>query len=226
MTDSTPVKQSPIYSQALKMGARFTEGAGWQIPALFSMPESEETAARTYAALADVSDRGKLFVEGEMAETILNLSGTLAVGEGVEQDGRTIFRLRADQFFVSTPAGEVETVTAELTAAAQNAEGLVTVTDMTHGRSQFLVIGPKAADLLGRLCGLDFHDRQFPNLSARQSSVAKTRQLILRHDYGSLPVYALIGSRSLAGYLWETTLEAGRDLSITPVGQLTIDALR
>jgi heterotetrameric sarcosine oxidase gamma subunit len=231
VTDNTPVKQSPIYSEALKMGARFTEGAGWQIPSLFSMLESEIAAARTHVALADVSDRGKIFVEGQTAESILSLPKSLAVGEGLEQDGRTIFRLRADQFFVSTTADAVEAVTAELTAAAHNAAGLVTVTDMTHGRSQLLVVGPNAAVLLGRLCGLDFHDSQFPNLSARQSSVAKTRQLILRQDYGgqdigSLRVYSLIGSRSLAVYLWKTTLEAGEDLFILPVGQETIDALK
>ena len=184
------------------------------------------TAARNQVALADVSDRGKIFVEGDTAGSILSLVSPLAIGDGVEQDGRTIFRLRADQLFVGTSADTVESVTAELSQAAQKAGGLVTVTDMTHGRSQLLVIGPQAAVLLSRLCGLDFHDNQFPNLSARQSSVAKTRQLILRHDMGNLPAYALLGSRSLAAYLWNTTLEAGRDLSLIPVGQETIDRLK
>ena len=225
MTDNTPVKQSPIYSQALKMGARFTDGAGWQIPSQFGMPEAEMSAVREHVALADISDMGKIFVEGETAESILSLSSPLAVGEGVEEGGRSIFRLRADQFFISTTAEAVEEVTADLTAAAQDADGLVTVTDMTHGRSQLLVVGPKAGDLLGRLCGLDFHDSQFPNLCARQSSVAKTRQLILRYDFGSLSAYHLIGSRSLAAYVWQIILEAGSDLDIMPVGQQTVDAL-
>jgi heterotetrameric sarcosine oxidase gamma subunit len=226
MTDNTPVKQSPIYSQALKMGARFTEGAGWQIPSEFGTVESEMTAVRSYVALADVSDLGKIYIEGESAESILSLSSSLVVGDGVVQNGRTIFRLRPDQFFVSTTAEETDGVTAELTAAAQSGEGLVTVTDMTHGRSQLLVIGPKAGELLGRMCGLDFHNSQFHNLSARQSSVAKTRQLILRHDFGDHVAYALIGSRSLAAYLWQTILEAGRDLSVLPIGQLTVNGLK
>jgi sarcosine oxidase subunit alpha len=142
------------------------------------------------------------------------------------QDGRTIYRLRDDQFFISTVANDVEGITAGLTTAARKAEGLVTVTDMTHGRSQLLVIGPKAAELMSRLCGLDFQDSQFPKLAARQSSVAKTRQLILRQDTAELPAYALIGSRSLAAYLWRTTLEAGRDLRIAPIGQKTFDGLK
>jgi sarcosine oxidase subunit alpha len=186
------------------------------------------SAVRNHVALADVSDRGKIFVEGQTAESILSLSAPLAVGEGVVQNGRTIFRLRPDHFFVSATADSVEAVTAELTAAAKQSSELITVTDITHGRSQLLVIGPKAAELLSRLCGLDFYDGRFPNLSARQSSVAKTRQLILRQDMesqdiGTLPAYSLIGSRSLAAYLWQTTLESGRDLEITPIGQASID---
>ena len=232
MTDNTPVKQSPIHTQALKMGARFMDGAGWQMPSQFSTQESEETAARSRVALADVSNRGKIYLEGKTAATILSLLDSQAVpgiGQGIQQNDRTIFRLRADQFFISTTAEEVESVAAELTATAQKSAELITVTDMTHGRSQLWVVGPQAAELLSRLCSLDFHDHHFPNLTARHSSVAKTRQLILRHDFGRpapLPVYGLIGSRSLAAYLWETTLEAGRDLDIIPIGQITLDRLK
>ena len=225
MTDNTPVKQSPIHFQALKMGARFTEGAGWEIPALFSMVETELSAVRNHVALADVSDRGKLFVEGNTAESILGLSAALAVGEGVLQDGRSIFRLRSDQFFVNTTANLLEGVAAELAALAEQAAELITVTDMTHGRSQLLVVGPKSGELLSRLCGLDFQDGRFPDQTARQSSVAKTRQLILRQDMAGLATYSLIGSRSLAAYLWQTILEAGRDLDIAPIGQVTVDRI-
>ncbi len=225
MTNNTPVKQSPIHSQALKMGARFTEGAGWEIPALFSVAETELSAVRNDVALADVSDRGKIFVEGQTAESILELPHPLAVGQGVEQNDRSLFRLRPDQFFISTAADAAEFITTDLTTVAAQTADLNTVTDMTHGRSQLLLVGPKAAELLSRLCGLDFHDGRFPNLAARQSSVAKTRQLILRQDLADLPTYALIGPRSLAAYLWQTTLEAGRDLNILPIGQQTIDTL-
>jgi aminomethyltransferase len=220
MADNSPVKQSPIHALALKMGARFTEGAGWEVPTLFSDRETERLAAIHHVALADVSDRGKIIIEGQTAETALAMP-SLSIGDGLEVNGRYIFRLRADQFFVSTQAGYLEAVMAELNSAAQASGELITVTDLTHGRSQFLVIGPKAADLLSHLCGLDFHHGQFPNLAARQSSVAKTRQLILRHDLDGLPVYALIGARSLAEYLWKTILEAGKGLSILPVGQGT-----
>jgi aminomethyltransferase len=187
MVDNTPVRQSPIHSQALKMGARFTEGAGWEVPALFSMAEAEINTARTHVGLADVSDRGKILVAGRTAGTILSLTDSLEVGQGVVQGGRSIFCLRPDQFFVTTTAELTDSTTAELTDAAEKSADLITVTDLSHGRSQLLLIGPKAAELLGRLCGLDFHDSRFPNQTAQQSSVAKTRQLILRQDNGTIP---------------------------------------
>ena len=57
---------------------------------------------------------------------------------------------------------------------------------------------------------------------AKQSSVAKTTQLIIRRDLGEQPAYALIGGRSLAAYLWQTIMEAGQDLDIQPVGNAVL----
>lgn len=82
-----------------------------------------------------------------------------------------------------------------------------------------ILIGPHSGELLSRLGGLDFHREQFPNLTAKQSSVAKTRQLILRQDLGKHLAFSLVGDRSLATYLWRTIIEAGQDLNIAPIGQ-------
>jgi sarcosine oxidase gamma subunit len=77
-----------------------------------------------------------------------------------------------------------------------------------------------SAELLGRLCALDFHPGQFPDSSARQTSVAKTTQLIIRDDLddGRVLSYSVVGARSLGAYLWEAILDSGRDLDIRPLG--------
>jgi heterotetrameric sarcosine oxidase gamma subunit len=97
-------------------------------------------------------------------------------------------------------------------------DDLITVTDITPGCAELWLIGPHSPLLLSRLCGLDFHERRFPNHTAQRSSVAKTTQTIIRRDRGDLPAYALIGRRSLAAYLWQTIMEAGKDLKIQPIG--------
>jgi heterotetrameric sarcosine oxidase gamma subunit len=219
-----PVKLSPIHQTAVKWQAQFEVAAGWQVAQLYQSVEAETAAARQHVALADASANGKISVQGEQAGAILQASD-LAIGAGQTAEFGHIYRLRANLFFVSTPPGAEAAAMRLLTAAAQSRSDLVTVTDMTHGRAELLLVGPAAAELLGRLCGLDFHPSAFPNDTAKQSSVAKTTQLVIRRDAGNLPAYTLIGARSLAAYLWETILHAGRDLEITPVGQAAINKL-
>ncbi len=105
-----------------------------------------------------------------------------------------------------------------LTQAQVASPDLITITDITQGRTDLRLIGQQSADLLSRLCGLDFDSYQFPDRNARQSSVAKTRQLILHHDMGDLLAYSLIGARSLGVYLWDTISMAGRELGIMQAG--------
>ena len=111
---------------------------------------------------------------------------------------------------------EIETM--QLLNAAPT-EHLLTVTDRTHGQAMMLLVGPASREVLSRLCSLDLHPSHFPNLSTQTSSVAKTRQIIIRQDVGDLPAFALIGASSLAAYLWETILVAGWDVGLQSVGR-------
>lgn len=237
-----PQKQTPLLPTAQAAGAEFTAEAGWQIAAAFGDTEVEVATARHAVALVDCSNNGKILLEGQGATAALHAAWqtpSLAIGEGaaLETAGATagataVFRLRDDLYFISAPPGQGETHLSTLEAAAQQSEQLVTVTDVTHGRSELHVIGPQSAELLSRLCGLDFHPTQFPNGTARQSRIAKTNQIIIRRDLARapgaaspLPAYALVGGRSLAAYLWQTILEAGRDLGIAPIGRAALDLL-
>lgn len=237
--ENPPPKYSPISTIAQESGVEFVIQDGWQVPRVFSTVDKEVVAGRETVALADSSANGKIRMEGETAERVLqrvwNVS-KLDIGAGAEVGSSQVFRLRDDLFFIRTsPGGEKEALNS-LAQSDQGFDELVSVTDITHGRSEILLIGPNSAELLSRLCGLDFHPSKFPNLAAKQSSVAKIRQLILRRDLitsdlitgnlAELPAYALVGDRSLAAYLWETILEAGRDLNIMPMGQAALDSLR
>lgn len=226
--ENPPPKYSPISTIAKESGAEFVIQDGWQVPRVFSTVDEEAAAGREAVALADASANGKIRVEGETAESVSqrvwNVS-KLDIGVGAEVGSTQVFRLRDDLFFVRTsPDGEGEALKS-LTQSDHSFDELVTVTDITHGRSELLLIGPDSAELLSRLCGLDFHPSKFPNLTAKQSSVAKIRQLILRRDLAELPAYALVGDRSLAAYLWDTIMEAGRDLNLRPMGQGALDSL-
>jgi heterotetrameric sarcosine oxidase gamma subunit len=213
------IKQTPIYEIAKKSNAKFVELGGWQVARNFGKAASMESVA-----LCDQSHNGKIRIEGQTAGVMLD-ADELAIGAGKAVDDGWMYRLRGDLFFMTTKAGVVADVAGSLIQQATNSPDLITVTDVTHGNAELWLIGPNSAELLNRLSALDFHDSQFPNGTAKQSSVAKTAQLIIRRDLGDNPVYALIGGRSLAAYLWQTILEAGQDLGIQPIGTAAVKAL-
>jgi aminomethyltransferase len=231
--NQSPAKLTPVYDAARNIGANFVDIAGWQVPQVFSTVEEEITVARRSIALADGSASGKIVVEGQGAEAVLQAAWgipSLATGQGIDGEAKHIYRLRDDQFFIHLDPGKKDEAIRTLTGGLEGSHELVTVTDITHGRADLLLIGPQCTELLSRLCSLDFHPSQFPDLCAKQSSLAKTRQLILRHDLkppdGSpIPAFSLIGPRSLAAYLWQAILEAGRDLDLAFIGWLAFQRL-
>ncbi len=214
---------SPLHPPLEKSGAVFIEAAGWRQAQSFGDPEGELQAARQAVALADLSASARILVEGERAASVVQEAlqvdaAVLEIGAGLDAGWFGVYRLRPDQVFVHGSAGQAGELLAALEREAGAGPPFTTVTDMTHGKAEIAVIGPQAAELLSRLCGLDFSEVHFPNLSARQSSVAKTHQLILRHDLGDVTTFALIGDRSLGAYLWQTSLEAGSDMKVRPIG--------
>lgn len=215
---------TPIYELAIQRNAEFIELDGWQVIQNYGDVAGETAVLHTHVALCDQSHQGKIRIEGQTAGVMLQAS-ELAIGESQAVEYGRLYRLRRDLFFVSTAAESVEDTAVTLTKQASDSPDLITVTDITHSNAELWLIGPNSPELLSRLCGLDFHDNQFSNGMVKQSSVAKTTQLIIRHDLGQLPAYALIGSRSLAAYLWQTILEAGPDLGIQPVGTAAINGL-
>ncbi len=226
MSASTAVKRTPLHDRAQQLEAQFAEDRGWQVPEVYTTVEAEAAAAREGVVLADETANGKLLVEGQEAEAVIlevfGISG-LAVGDGTSVEPDRVYRLRSDLFFVA-PSDE-DAALKRLQASAEASERFVTVTDVTHGRSEIRVIGPASSALMRKVCGLDFHPEAFPDGAARQSSVARTAQLMIRRDMGELPAFSVIGARSLGAYLWEVLMEAGEEWRIVPIGRAAVSVL-
>lgn len=224
----TPIKLTPLYTTANALGAEFVEPGGWRFAKRYAAVEHEVAVARERVGLADVSPHGKLMIEGAAAHAALVATYSTApevVGAHVAVTDGGLYRLRQDQFYLSTrPGGEVE-AHARLEAAITAHHLFVTVTNQTHGLADLRLIGPASRVVLSKLCGLDLSNEAFPNMTLRQTSVAKTRQMVIRRDFGPLLAYTLVGAQSLALYLWKVILEAGREYGIEPIGAGALRAL-
>ena len=122
--------------------------------------------------------------------------GPDAVGDVAEVDGGVLARVAHDAWIL---LGEPESVTGE---------SRITITDVTHGRGHMLLTGARAADVLPKVCGLDFSDEAFPDRYAAHGSLAKVRALLLRLDEGATPAYHILVASSFAAYVWDVVDDA------------------
>ncbi len=221
----TPIKLTPLYAVAEKLGAHFADLRGWQLAEGFSNITEELVAARHSVVLADQSPGGKLYVEGHESESVVQSAlgvSNLTVGSGMRVNGFYLYRLRLDLYFANTPPDIEVQVMEDLQTRARESGKYVTVTDVTHGLGELRIVGSASRDLLSKLCGLDFSSSGFPNHAVRQSSVAKIKQLIVRRDIEDLPAYSLLGAASFGTYLWDTIMHAGHEWHIRPVGHAAL----
>lgn len=228
MSQETPIKLTPLHPVARRLGAQLVEHHGWQIPKVYTDLQSELEAARQRVVLADESPNGRIAVEGAEAEQIVREvygPDDLDIGSGATAENVHLYRLRRDVFFVHAPPGLEAEEYARLNERAAATKRFVTVSDGTHGQCEMRLIGPQSPALLRQVCSLDFHKAAFADGTARQTSVAKINQLVIRRDLGALPSFALVGARSMGEYLWGVLWEAGEEWDIAPIGLAALDGL-
>ncbi|MCA1687319.1 MAG: hypothetical protein LC714_01680 [Actinobacteria bacterium] len=130
--------------------------------------------------------------------------GTLVVGSGPGE-----WLLLAPPDANAAVAGRVEEV--------QDDE-LVSVFDATHGRALMRITGARAADLLAKVCGVDFSEKVTPDGAAFRSSVAKLVTDVVRDDRDGERSYLLHCERSSGQYLFDALIDAGDEFGIEVEG--------
>lgn len=222
------MKRTPLYDIARHAGASFFKSEDWTLVDAFAGEPDASLFDGRQLALCDRSSRAKIMIEGAAAAAVVERAWhapALDVNGGVSLPQAAIFRLRHDRYFISAPSAAETTLLSAARDAVQAQDGLVTVTAASHGRAELWLVGNGARELLSRLCGLDLHPDRFPNLTARQTSVAKTAQLVIRADLNGHLAFALVGARSLGAYLWQTISAAAHDIELQPVGERFLQAL-
>lgn len=211
-------KLSPLHSIAFGLNAGFVALDGWKTADVYTDTNAEIKTAERRVGLIDLTPWTRMTVEGSTATALLKTALKAPVleinGGHIARNGTAVYKLRADRFMVHAAPGKSEELLTALTKAADGC----TVTDISHGTAEIGLIGPDSDDLLSKLCALDLHPTPFPNGSAKQSSVAKTAQTIIRRDVGRLLSYSLVGPRSFGVYLWETLMTAGAEFNCQPIG--------
>jgi sarcosine oxidase, subunit gamma len=169
---------------------------------------TQPTAAAS-VTMADISHNALIHIRGNAAAQVLRTIYEIVPdmpGNAAMVSAGVLGRLRADEFVLFVGLGSVNDAMQNLTSAVGSAH--MTLTDLTHGRAGIALGGVHAANVLPKVCGLDFHESVFPDLHIAQTSLAKVRTLILRHDSPSARAYRLVVERSLGAYVWGVVYDA------------------
>ena len=155
-------KQSPLHEIHKKIGAKFTEFAGFEMPIQFSSIKDEHITVRKTVGLFDVSHMSNIWISGPDAEKLISLT-TLEDASRIpdkksqytailKEDGTviddTIFMHLDDKFMMIPNAGMDETITKWLQEKAKENSFEVVVNNVSNEYVILAVQGPKSRDTL------------------------------------------------------------------------------
>jgi folate-binding protein YgfZ len=217
--------QSPLHELTERAGAVLGDDAGWSMPQHYGDAIAEYNAARTSAAIFDVSNRGKIQVAGKDAASFLhNLSTNdingMPLGAGCEAffcnpkakvvGHALIYHVllgpERHAFWLDTAAGESAKLTQHLNRylIAEDAE----IADRTEEFCQVHLAGPNAKAILTRALA-DEVPHLDPLLHMERTFGVNVNSHIRRNDPLGLPGYDIVCLSALAPGLWRMLTEAG-----------------
>ena len=143
---------------------------------------------------------------------------------GFEAD-LTVTRLAEDRFLVVV--GENSHGHTEMRMRRHiGADEFVTITDVTAGRTQINIHGPKARVLMQKVSGADFDNAAFPFMTAQEIDVGYAVVLALRVTFVGELGWELHVPSTQAVQVFDLLVEAGKEFGLRQAGMQTLNSLR
>ncbi|HEV2781023.1 MAG TPA: glycine cleavage system aminomethyltransferase GcvT [Actinophytocola sp.] len=231
---STP---SPLHEVHQRLGASFTDFAGWTMPLRYGSELAEHRAVREAAGIFDLSHMGEIELTGPEAGRALDyaLVGHLSavkVGrarytvicdtDGGVLDDLVVYRLGEDHYLVVANASNTATVAAEL---GERASGFaVEVADKSRDCALIAVQGPRAVDIVGAVCPADLG--ALPYYGSTPTVMAGHDVLLARTGYTGEDGFEVYAESRHAIDVWEALTAAGSAHGLRPAGLACRDTLR
>lgn len=208
-------------------------------PNWFDAVAQEHRTVRERVAIFDQSSFSKFLVVGQDAEAELSWIcandiakpvGTLIYTQmlndagGIECD-LTVARLAQDRFYIVTGTGfathDADWIVRNMTEGKD-----VHLVDVTSSRATLSVMGPRARDVLARVCRDDLGNEAFPFGTAREIFIEGAPVLALRLTFVGELGWELHMPSECASVVYEAILHAGSEYGIGNAGYRAIESLR
>jgi glycine cleavage system T protein len=213
---------------------------GWTKPPFFERVGQEHQATRERVALFDLTPFSKIEVTGSGALALLQRvadsnmdkpigSATytqfLNTRGGVEADV-TVTRLGEERFWVITGSAFIGNDMSWLQMHTDEADGEVTIRDITEEWACLPLWGPKARLTLQKVTQDDVTNEAHPYLMTKPISINGVKAYAQRVSYAGELGWELYVPYNRATMVWDFLLEAGREFGIEVGGYKVLDSLR
>jgi len=230
-------RQTPLYDVHRRLGASFTDFAGWQMPVRYGSETTEHHAVRNRAGLFDLTHMGEIELTGPGAAAALDhalVGRPSAIGIGRARysmicaddggiiDDLVVYRLADEHFLIVANAGNVAVVAPELAARAEGYD--VVVRDTSSEWALLAVQGPAAAAIVAELTELDVPALRYYAIDA--GTVAGIDVLLARTGYTGEDGFEVYCRPGDAGAVWAALTAAGSAYGLVPAGLACRDTLR
>lgn len=235
MTDT--LKRTPLFDEYAKYGGKTIDFGGWELPVQFSSIKEEHEAVRHRAGLFDVSHMGEIIVEGTQALNYLqkllsNDVSKIVVGQaqyntmcyetGGVVDDLIVYNLSDTRYLLCVNAANIEK---DFEWMQKQAEGEVTITNLSNEYAQIALQGPLSEEILQALTSTDLSVIKYFRF-VENVDVSGHKVLVSRTGYTGEDGFELYGSPEAIVALWNIILDAGKDKGCVPVGLGARDTLR
>lgn len=248
-----PVRTTAIHPWHVQHGAVFENVGQWKRPWYYPQPgESMEaavlrecSAAREGVGVMDATTLGKIEVIGPDAGEFLNRVytnafaklavnsaryGVMCRADGMVFDDGVTVRLADDRYVMTTTTGNAAGVLDWLEEWLQTEwPGLrVRFTSVTEQWATVAVVGPGSREVVAALApDLDVSNDAFPFMTARQTRLANgVSARICRISFSGELAFEINVASWYGLATWESVIQAGKPLGITPYGTETMHVLR
>lgn len=228
--------KTPLYETHLKVKGKMVPFAGYLMPVQYEHGIlAEHKAVRETCGLFDVSHMGEILCKGKDALKNINHLLTndytemeagscryspMCNEQGGVVDDLIVYKLDDETYYIVVNASNKDKDFAWMQA---HQLGDTVFTDLSANIAQLAIQGPKAADILSRLCS-DLPEKYYTFI--RETTIDGIKALVSRTGYTGEDGFEIYLANEDAVALWEKLLDVGKDDGLIPCGLGARDTLR
>ncbi len=231
------IKTVPLNGLHVKLGAKMTPFAGFNMPVRYSSDIEEHMAVRNGVGVFDVSHMGEFTVKGPLALDLIqrvtsNDASKLEDGQaqysclpnesGGIVDDLLVYKIKDNDYLLVVNAGNIEKDWMWINKF--NTKG-VDMKNVSDEICLFAVQGPMATKALQKLTSIDLTAIKYYHFTIGEiAGVSNT--IISNTGYTGAGGFELYVDKQYAEKLWSAIFEAGKAFDIKPIGLGARDTLR